>query len=191
MRTFLRQVLLTLVMAVAIYFILQNTIQSSIVVGTSMEPNFQHNQRLLINQVIYRFNEPQRGDVIIFHPLHSPKADPLIKRVIGLPGESVEIKQGKVHIHRDGDVFIIDEPYIDDPPTYTFRSGIIPEDEYFVLGDNRNGSNDSHNDWTVPRKDIIGEVCLSIWPPGEWGLIPNYPYHNNPLAPTKVLPQLR
>ena len=174
MRPFVRQALVTLIMAVAIFFILQNTLQSSIVVGTSMVPSFQNDQRLLINQVIYRFNEPQRGDVIIFHPPHSLKAVPLIKRVIGLPGESIEIKQGEVYVHSNGDVFVLDEPYINEPPKYTFTSDIIPVDEYLVLGDNRNGSNDSHNGWTVPSKNIIGKVWLRIWPPGDWGLIPDY-----------------
>ena len=163
-------------MAVAIFFILQNTIQSSIVVGTSMVPSFHNDQRLIINQINYRFNDPERGDVIIFHQPGSPEeAPPLIKRVIGLPGELVEIKQGKVSIHKNGDVFVLDEPYINEPPRYSVVNGVIPEDEYFVLGDNRNSSNDSHHGWTVPRKNIVGEVWLSIWPPGELGPLPQYP----------------
>ena len=80
---------------------------------------------------------------------------------------------------RDGTVYIngtqLDEPYIKEPPRYSLKPWLIPDDEYFVLGDNRNISEDSHNGWTVPRQNIIGKDWLSIWPPGEWGLAPNYP----------------
>ncbi|MFC1992447.1 signal peptidase I [Chloroflexota bacterium] len=175
MKTFIREILVTLVLAVGIFFILESTLETSIVVGSSMEPSFQGSQRLLISQVSYRFHEPERGDVIILRPSDNPNAIPLIKRIIGLPGESVEINQGKVYIHRGGVAFALDEPYIKEEPDYTFKSDVIPEGEYFVLGDNRNNSNDSHNGWTVPRENIIGKTWLSIWPPGEWGAVPDYP----------------
>ena len=68
----------------------------------------------------------------------------------------------------------LDEPYIEDLPKYTLPPQEIPENEYFVLGDNRNNSNDSHNGWTVPRKNIIGKAWLSIWPPSKWGPVANY-----------------
>ena len=69
----------------------------------------------------------------------------------------------------------LDEPYIKTSPNYTFSQQKILENEYFVLGDNRNNSNDSHNGWTVPRQNIIGKAWLSIWPPSEWRLVPSYP----------------
>jgi len=135
-----------------------------------MEPNLQERQRILINKVVYAFHEPERGDVIVFHPPNNRQAD-YIKRIIGLPGESVEIKQGTVYIHKDGNILPLDEPYIKEQLTRTFDGDPIPQDEYFVLGDNRNNSNDSRSGWTVKREDIIGKAWLSIWPPG---LIPNY-----------------
>jgi signal peptidase I len=175
MKAFFRQILITLTLAIVIFFALQTTIQTSIVVGSSMEPSFQNKQRLVINQVVYRIHEPGRGDVIVFHPPYDPSAVPLIKRIIGLPGESVEVKQGKVYIHiENGEVFQLDEPYIEEPPDYTFVGEIIPDGEYFVLGDNRNNTNDSHNGWTVPRENIIGKAWLSIWPPNEWEVVPSY-----------------
>lgn len=174
MKTFIREILITLILAVGIFFILESTLETSIVVGSSMEPSFHDNQRLLVSQVVYRFHEPERGDVIILQPSNNPDAFPLIKRIIGLPGESVEIKQGKVYVHRNGETLPLDESYIKEPPDYTFKGDIIPEGEYFVLGDNRNNSNDSHNGWTVPRENIIGKTWLSIWPPSEWGVVPDY-----------------
>lgn len=174
MRAFLREILGALILAVVIFFLLQATVQSFIVVGASMEPSFKEGQRLLTNKVVYKFYEPERGDVIVFHPTNNRRVD-YIKRIIGLPGESVEIKQGTVYIHKNGNVLLLDEPYIKQPPSRDFRGDIIPEDEYFVLGDNRNNSNDSRNGWTVLRQNIIGKAWLKIWPPDEWGLVANYP----------------
>jgi len=177
MKAILREVALTLVLAVVIFFGLQFTIQSFVIVGSSMYPNFQDGERLLINKVVYKLHQPERGDVIIFHPHSNLQAD-YIKRVIGLPGESVEIKDGVVYIHEGGgDVFPLDEPYIKEPAVNNFVGDKIPEGEYFVLGDNRNNSNDSRSASVgmVPKKDIIGKAWLLIWPPSKWGLVPHYP----------------
>lgn len=177
LRTFLREVLGTLLLAVAIFLLIQATVQPSVVVGSSMEPNLQHGQRVLISKVAYLFHEPERGDIVVFNPPENfASEDDYIKRIIGLPGEVIEIKEGKVYIHQeDGNVLILDEAeYIDTPATYSFLSETIPPDEYFVLGDNRNSSNDSHGGWMVLRQDIIGKAWLSIWPAATWGLAPNY-----------------
>jgi signal peptidase I len=133
-----------------------------------MEPNLDVGQRLLINKVAYQFHEPERGDIIVFR--HSDSKTDYIKRIIGLPGDILEIKGGVVYIN--GSKLV--EPYIQDPPRYTLNQLTIGEDNYFVLGDNRNNSNDSHHGWTVLREDIVGKAWLSIWPPGEWRAIPEY-----------------
>jgi signal peptidase I len=138
-----------------------------------MEPNLQESQRILINKMVYTFHEPERGDIIVFHPYNNSQAD-FVKRVIGLPGETIEIKEGTVFIHKDGNILPLDEPYIKEQITRTFEGNPIPQDEYFVLGDNRNNSNDSRTGWTVKREDIIGKAWLLIWPPGEWGLVANH-----------------
>jgi signal peptidase I len=169
----LREIIAIIVLAIAIFFALQLAFSTSIVVGYSMEPDFHQGQRLLINKVVYHLHEPQRGDVIIFYSPNNPQAE-YIKRIIGLPGESIEIKEGIVYIYQNGDALPLDEPYIQDPPAYTLTKQEIPDNEYFVLGDNRNNSDDSHKGWTVPRQNIIGKTWLSIWPPAEWGLAPNY-----------------
>ncbi len=170
MRAFLREILGTLILAVVIFFLLQTTVGSFIVVGRSMEPSLQERQRLLVNKIVYSFHPPERGDVIVFHPPNNQRAD-YIKRIAALPGETIEIKMGAVYINGSP----LHEPYIKDPPNYTFHQYEIPKNEYFVLGDNRNSSNDSHNGWVVPRQNIVGKAWLSIWPPSEWRLAPNYP----------------
>ena len=175
MKHLLRDILVPIILAIAIFFILQAIIPSFVVISPSMEPGLQVNQRLLVNKVVYNFHEPERGDIITFYPNGDREAVPFIKRIIGLPGESVEIKQGIVYIHKEnGDILTLEEPYIEEAPSQSFEGAAIPEDEYFVLGDNRNNSSDSRTGWTVNRKDIIGKAWLSIWPPQEWGLAPNY-----------------
>ncbi|MFC2071118.1 signal peptidase I [Chloroflexota bacterium] len=175
MITFLRDTLTTLILAAVIFFGLQATVQHSIVVSDSMKPSLQAKQHLIINKVAFKFHEPKRGDVIVFHPVNSQQGD-YIKRIIGLPGESVEIEEGIVYIHKkDGSVLPLDEPYIKYPASYPFEGDTIPENEYFVLGDNRNNSDDSRNDWTLPRQNIVGKAWLSIWPRDRLGLAPNYP----------------
>lgn len=173
MKTFLREVLGTLILAIVIFILLRFTIQDYIIEYSSMEPSFHEKQRVLVNKVVYYLHEPERGDIIVFWPPFESE-EPFIKRIIGIPGESVEIKQGKIYIYKNGTVIELNEPHYINPPRYTYDRDIISKDEYFVLGDNRNNSNDSHNGWTVKREDIIGKAWLSIWPPGEWGLAPNY-----------------
>ncbi len=175
MKSYLRQILITLLIALVIFGAVHSTLESREVRLTSMEPSFHEGQRLLVNKVTYHFGSPQRGDVIIFHSPTNP-SEAYIKRVIGLPGERVEIKQGDVYINGK----LLQEPdYI--PKTYANSANtLVPPDRYFVLGDNRNHSNDSP-DWVaiteggaIPEEDIIGKVWLCFWPLSEWGLSPSY-----------------
>jgi len=176
-RAFLRDILTILIIAAVIIFGLQATIQKVSVDGPSMDDTFQHRQQLLVSKVVYRFHEPERGDVIIFHPPNNEKEE-YIKRIIGLPGESVEIKEGIVYIYKEyGTVLPLDEPYVAEPAKQSFKGDTIPENRYFVLGDNRNNSSDSRNGWTLPRQNIIGKAWLSVWPPDRWGLVVNYLSH--------------
>jgi signal peptidase I len=167
----LREIGLALVAAVVIFLVLQFTVQSFVIIGSSMQPNFQDGERVLINKVVYKFRQPESGEVIIFHPPSNQQAD-YIKRVIALPGETVGVKEGAVYVNGTK---LDESAYIKATPAYTLAEIKIPENEYFVLGDNRNSSDDSHNGWTVPRENIIGKAWLSFWPPGEWGLVVNYP----------------
>jgi signal peptidase I len=169
MRSFFRDIVITVILAVVIFFALQFTVQNFVVIGASMQPSFSEGERVVASKLAYKLHEPERGDVIIFLPPNNMEDD-LIKRIIGLPGETVEVKDGVVYV--DGLPLL--EPYIKQPPSYRYSVEIVPEDEYWVLGDNRNNSNDSHTGWTVPREDIIGKAWLIIWPPDHWKAVTDY-----------------
>jgi signal peptidase I len=169
MKTFLREILITIALALAIFFVARGTVQTYEVFMTSMEPNFHEGQRVVVNKAAYWgwVGEPERGDVIIFKAPDGSDED-FIKRVIGLPGDRVEIKNGLVYVN---DV-ALDEPYVSSPPGYTMPEKKVPDNLYFVLGDNRNHSNDSHTGWYVriytvkpgcpPGRRIYGAWCPNI-----------------------------
>jgi signal peptidase I len=178
-KALIREIGIIVGLAVVVFVLLQTTIQSSPVLGSSMVPTLQESgQRLLINRLAYNFGEPERGDIITLHPPNQGlNVRPYIKRVIGLPGETVEIKSGVVYITKpDGTHFVLDEPYVKQAFTYSMSPVKVPAEEYFVLGDNRNISEDSHLFGTVPRENIIGKAWMSIWPPSTWGFAPNYTF---------------
>lgn len=171
-KAFLKEALITLGLALVIYFLLQFVVQFKPVSGSSMEPTFaEKGDRVIISRVLYLFHEPERGDIITFKPPFKSSRD-YIKRVIGLPGETVEIKKGKVYI--DGQ--LLDEPYIIESFTYSEEAVTIPEDFYYVLGDNRDNSSDSHIWGMLPKENIVGKVWFCYWPPSMWGLAPNYSF---------------
>ncbi len=170
MKGFIRELSITLACAVAIYLIFFFVIQYSIVDGSSMLPGLQNNQRLLVVKPAYLFNPPQRGDIVIIRPPVAPEKQ-WVKRVIGLPGDTVAVREGHVYVNGTA----LKEPYINEEPRYPLAPCTIPEGRYFVLGDNRNDSTDSHYGWTVPRENIVGEVWLRVWPLNQWGVVSGYP----------------
>ncbi len=143
-----------------------------IVDGDSMHPTFEHLDYLIVDEIVYRFREPARGDVIVFRYPSKPSVF-YIKRVIGLPGETVSITQGTIAITTvEGAAITLAEPYIvNEDATYTKKVTLNPE-EYFVLGDNRPNSSDSRVWGPLPAKNIIGRVDLRILPVSEIGLFP-------------------
>jgi signal peptidase I len=168
MKTFGRDILATVLIAVIAFFALHASIQSCVVVGPSMLPTVEEKQRLLINKIAYFLQMPQRGDIIVFQPPNKTQPD-YIKRVIGLPGDTIEIKNGYVYVNSKK----LEEPYIKDNPAYNMPATVLLDDHYFVLGDNRNNSNDSHNGWTITKESIVGKAWLRIWPPDNWGVLQN------------------
>ncbi|MFC1961469.1 signal peptidase I [Chloroflexota bacterium] len=170
MKAFLRELFITALLALVIFFVVNGTLQTSVVVGASMEPSFYGGERLLINKAAYFFSDPSRGDVIIFKSPANANED-YIKRVIAEHGDTVEIKSGVVYVNGSP----LKESYILNSPNYTLAETEIGDDYYFVLGDNRRNSNDSHSGWLVPKENIVGKAWLSIWPPSNWGLVPTYP----------------
>jgi signal peptidase I len=138
--------------------------QPFLVKGQSMEPNFSNGDYLIVDELSYRLRDPQRGEVIVFRYPKMP-SQRYIKRIIGLPGETVEIKSGKVFIsgkELDESDYLINSAYT----TYTtgLQTITLAKNEYFVLGDNRLFSSDSRIWGPLPREDIIGRVLIRAWP---------------------------
>jgi signal peptidase I len=140
-------------------------------VGYSMTPTLEDEQFLVVNKLGYRLHEPQRGDIVVFRDPRSSDRK-LIKRVIGLPGEMLEIRQGQVFVNE----YPLDEPYIQSRGRYSTSPAPVPSGQYYVLGDNRNNSSDSHNWGTLPGNEIVGKAWLSYWPPRLWGVVPRETY---------------
>lgn len=143
-------------------------IQPFYVKGASMEPTFYDKEYLIIDEISYRFHEPVRGDIIVFRYPRDPQ-EYFIKRVIGLPGEKVQIKDGSVYVFNKEreDGMKLDEAYLTgDIKTYGLNEDIISlsSAEYYVLGDNRNASKDSRSFGPVDKKFVTGRVLLRGWP---------------------------
>jgi signal peptidase I len=171
-----REVVETIVFTLLIYFLVRTFLfENYRVVGSSMFPTLEDNQFLVVNKLAYRLQQPQRGDIIVFRDPHD-KERKLIKRVIGLPGDVLEVRQGQVFVNDQR----LEEPYIQDPARYSRPPSSVPDGQYFVLGDNRNNSSDSSNWGTLPRENIVGKAWLSYWPPPLWGVIPHETYGNVP-----------
>ena len=131
--------------------------------GASMEPSFYNGDYLLIDELSYRFHEPQRGDVIVFRPPASPDQY-YIKRIIGLPGEKVVINYGKVTVFDGSKEITLDEPYISKDLVTDSKEIVAKPGEYIVFGDNRAHSADSRVFGSVPKKNIIGKAFVTAWP---------------------------
>ncbi len=190
LRAFFWEILQTVLLTLIIFLAVRAVVQNFKVEGASMEPTLHSGQYLLINKIGYAhlegtpayafvhpdsaqssdpgylFGGPQRGDIIVFRSPVQPDKD-FIKRVIGVPGDTVEIRGGQVYVNGS----ILDEPYIRDRPPYVAPRQVVPPGHYFVLGDNRPNSSDSHVWGLVPADNIIGKAWVSYWPPNLWGVL--------------------
>ncbi|GAB4506528.1 MAG: signal peptidase I [Anaerolineales bacterium] len=171
--SWLRETAETIILAVVLFLLLQLVVRNFRIQGDSMLPTLETGQFVLVERVSYRFSEPQRGDIVVFEYPRAPQED-FVKRIIGLPGETVEITGGQVYINGN----LLAESYVHGQPTLTYRPVNITlgQDEYFVMGDNRAASSDSRTWGPLPRQNIIGRAWLSYWPPSRWGLIPRAAY---------------
>ena len=165
-----RDIVITILTALVVFVVLQITVGSFKVYGLCMLPNIQHGDYILVNKISYLSHKPERGEVVIFHSPRNPDTD-LVKRIIGLPGDTVEVKNHKVYING----IPLTENYVMEPPNYNYPLQTIPADHYFVLGDNRNNSADSHTGWLLPTENIIGKAWLCYWPPPHMTAIGHYP----------------
>jgi signal peptidase I len=164
--------------------------QATRVEGQSMEPNIHDNQRLVVEKISYRIHLPERGDIVVLKPPNSislpldqrivswfctvlpldcsiDMPDPLIKRVIGLPGETIEIKNGYVYVNGQ----VLEEPYLQQLTFGNVSSRVISPGHAFVLGDNRSASNDSRSFGEVALSNIVGRAWFRYWPPDEIGVV--------------------
>ncbi|MCC7364240.1 MAG: signal peptidase I [Dehalococcoidia bacterium] len=191
----MRETIETVLLALLVFLSVKASFQNFRVEGQSMAPTLNDGQFLIVNKLVYSeidtgrlsdflwfidtgddgkrhvFHAPERGDIVVLHDPAQPGQD-LIKRVIGLPGETVEIRTGVVYI--DGRQLI--EPYIVEPwPSWSMQATAIPERSYFVLGDNRNNSNDSRFQQIglIPEDLIVGKAMFSYWPRSDFGFAPN------------------
>lgn len=193
MKAALRDIFETLLLTAIIFLIVQSVVKNFKVEGTSMTPTLHNDEFLLVDKAVYwsfnpstvqrvlpdvrptgehervfLFHGPQRGDIIVFRYPRDTSRD-FIKRVIGLPGDVVAIHSGHVYVNGQA----LNEPYIMAEPQYTMAPVRVPPGQYFVLGDNRNNSSDSHVWGTVPWNDIIGQALVSYWPLGDWQFFPS------------------
>ncbi len=174
LRLLLREILETILLTAIIYTAVNFATGRFRVEGDSMQPNLHPEQYVLVDKVSYRLGQPRRGDIVVFqYPLATERD--FIKRVIGLPGETVTVTGGAVSINGQP----LNEPYIAAPPAYN-NTWTLGPDQYFVLGDNRNNSSDSHNWGPLSRQYLIGRAVFVYWPPDGWGLVPHYTYASTP-----------
>ena len=188
-RSLIWEIVQTVLLTIVIFLVVRSIVQNFRVEGASMDPTLHSGQYLLINKVTYArtdgtplenvvpdpdpsdgahfvFAGPQRGDVIVFRSPGQADKD-FIKRVIALPGETVRITNGRVFVNGKP----LDEPYVRHRASYDLDQKAIPPGAYFVLGDNRPNSSDSHLGWLVPTENIIGKAWVSYWPPTYWGVM--------------------
>lgn len=181
----------TVGLALLIFFSIRMVAQNFKVEGASMEPTLHHGQFLIIvkaaytrvdgtpverflirnlppsREPVFLFGEPDRGDIVVFRS-PTPTERDFIKRIIGVPGDLVEVRDGRVYLNGQ----LHDEAYIRGPANYQSPPQMVPNGHYFVLGDNRSNSSDSHVWGFLPASNLIGKAWLTYWPPQQWGLLP-------------------
>ena len=189
----------TVLLALALFFLIRNFVQNYRIEGISMEPNFHDGQFLIVNRYAYcpgfhlevpplgvNWDKtwctrlPQRGDVVVFEYPLDPSRD-FIKRVIGLPGDTVEVRSGQVFVNGQP----LAEPFGPNPGSYTAGPVTVEEGTVFVLGDNRNNSSDSHVWGMLPMDNVTGEAIATYWPPRYWSVVPRYDLTELSLAETQ------
>lgn len=172
MKSLMEWVVIIAVAFVLSIFIRNYVIDTRIVPTGSMLPTIQLQDRLIVDRVFYKFDSFKRGDIVVFQAPDSAQEDlDLVKRLIGLPGEKVEIKNGKVFINDQA----LNEPYIMAPPDYDYGPVTVPKNSYFMLGDNRTASKDSHIWGFLPSDKILGKVWIRYWPMNKFGPLASAP----------------
>lgn len=167
---FFLDVLETILLSAALFLAINALSARVRVDGFSMNPTLQDGEFVLVNRLAYRLGQPQRGDIIVFHFPLDPSQD-LIKRVIGLPGDEILVRNGVVSVNS----VPLDEPYIAESPLYSGQWN-VEAGHLFVLGDNRNDSSDSHAWGAVAYENVIGKATVVYWPVSEWAWINHFSF---------------
>lgn len=170
-RVIIREIIETLLLTLFIFWIVNTATGRYRVQGHSMLPTLEEGEYLIINKLSYYLDEPRRGDIVVLH-YPRDRSREYIKRVIGLPGDRVEVGNGQVRVNG----VVLDEPYLNGAPAYRTQSWTVPEDQFFVMGDNRNNSSDSRSWSFLPRSDIVGKAWVIYWSVEDWGLVPHHPH---------------
>ncbi len=176
----LREVIDTAILIALVYTLVNLATVRFFIEGPSMQPSFYEGQYILVSRAHYLLGEPARGDIVVIDPPGddgTPNEPLLIKRLIGLPGETITLRDGVVYIN---DV-ALDEPYTREPcttATCSDRTWQLAPGEYFFMGDNRNNSRDSRAFGAITRARIIGEAVIRYWPPTDWDVVTRYRFPN-------------
>lgn len=165
----IREIVETLLLTLFIFWIVNTATGRYRVQGHSMLPTLHEGEYLIINKLSYYLDEPRRGDIIVLH-FPRDRSREYIKRVIGVPGDRIEIDDSTVRVNG----VPLTEPYVNGTPVYRHESWTVPEGQYFVMGDNRNNSSDSRSWSFLPRRDIVGRAWLIYWGIEDWGLVPHF-----------------
>ncbi len=151
--------LLEMVLLAFVLFIIVNAISARVrVYNISMRPTLEDGELLFVNRLAYKLGKPQRGDIIVFH-FNEQTGEDYIKRIIGLPGETIRVENGIVYVNDTA----LTEPYIAAAPAYN-GTWVVPDGHIFVLGDNRNNSEDSHRFDAIPLDSVVGKALFIYWP---------------------------
>lgn len=175
--SFVREILETVILIALVYTLVNLATVRFYIEGPSMQPNFWAGQFLIVSRVHYLLDQPQRGEIVVFDPPgddDQPNDPLLIKRLIGLPGDHVEVRDGSVYLNG---VALV-EPYLNDLGSplrcSEYCDVTLGADEYFLMGDNRNNSRDSRSFGPVEHFRLVGEAVVRYWPPQDWGIVTHY-----------------
>ena len=174
-KSLLRETLETVILAVLIFLVIRTLVQNYRIEGQSMEPNFQHGQYLLVNKLAYRLGDYSRGDVIVFHYPNNPSQD-YIKRVIGLPGDTIEFRDGVLIVNG----LNVAEPYDQVPIARDIQAQTVAPGFLYVLGDNRPASSDTRTWGQLSQEFVIGKAWFAIWPVTDAGPVAHPPIELGP-----------
>jgi signal peptidase I len=162
----LRDLIETMVLVAIAFLVVNALIGRFRIEQVSMQPNLHEGEYVIVDKVSYAFRQPERGEIIVLKNAHPGQPD-LIKRVIGLPGETIEVRGGQAYINGQP----LTEPYIAQPMASDSPPTQLQDGQYFVMGDNRNNSEDSRRFGARPAGDIVGRAWIIYWPPADWQIL--------------------